>query len=114
MMKESYAKLVINNNIKKAIMFYPVIILIWCFYNNYSEEEFKFCGMIKLKTITNIQLNDYVTKSGLILKVPQNHYKKGKEKCDQTWDLALLGTPEPEPGLALIGSNIDEGFCIKE
>lgn len=111
MIKESYTKLVINNKVKKAMMFYPVIILIWCFYNNYSEEEFRIGGMIK---INKIYLNDYVTKSGLILKVPPNHYKQGKEKCDQTWDSALLATPEPEPGLTLIGSSIDEGFCIKE
>ncbi|MBP5467906.1 MAG: hypothetical protein J6Z11_01525, partial [Candidatus Riflebacteria bacterium] len=114
MIKESYPKLVINDKVKKAMMFYPIIILIWCFNNNYSDEEFNFCGMIKIETIQKVQLNDYVTKSGLILKVPKNHYKQGKEKCDQTWDAALLATPEPEPGLALIGSSIDQGFCIKE
>ena len=64
---------------------------------------FRADGMMKLK---KVPMNTFVTDSGITLLVPV--------LSDQCWDSELPSTPEPEKGLALRGTSIDDGFCLKE
>lgn len=103
MLKEAYPKLQINKKIKTFMMFYSLLIFIWCFSISYSMSEFGLCGMIVLR---KLPMNTFTTDSGLKLFVPA----QGK----QPWDSDLPATPEPEKGLSLIGTTMDNGFLIKE
>ena len=84
-------------------MYIPIILFLWAFGLGYSVDAFRLDGIIKLN---KVPMKTFITKSGLKLLVPII--------SDQCWDSQLPSTPEPEAGLALIGSSIDEGFCIKE
>ena len=103
MTKAAYPKLQINKKIKTFMMFYSVLIFIWCFSISYSMGEFGFCGMITLK---KLPMKTFVTNSGLKLLVPA----QGK----QPWDSDLPATPEPEKNLVLFSSTINDGFYINE
>ena len=103
MIKTAYPKLNIRNDIKKLFWFFPVFMFIWAFYVSYSIDEFRISGMVVLN---KLPMKNFVTDSGLTIYVPV--------KGDQCWDSALPSTPEPEKGLALLGSTLDEGFCMKE
>ena len=103
MVKAAYPKLILTSGIKKAMMFYTVVILIWCFDIGYSSDEFRIDGMMALH---GVPVKEFVTKSGLVLLKPTLN--------NQTWDTGLLATPEPEPGLELRGETIADGFRIKE
>ena len=84
------------------MMLFPVIIFLWAFGLGYSVNMFHITGIEKLK---KVPMKEFTTESGIKLLIPT--------LSDQCWDSALPSTPEPEKGLALIGSTIDEGFCIK-
>ena len=101
--KTALPKIKVMKKIKIGMMFYSVVIFIWCFNISYSMNEFGLCGIIVLK---KLPMNTFVTNSGLKILVPAN----GK----QPWDSDLPATPEPEKGLELIGSTISEGFRIKK
>ena len=100
--KTAFPKLKIKKGIKVAMMFYSVVIFIWCFSISFSMNEFGLCGMIVLN---KLPMKTFETDSGLKILVPAN----GK----QSWDSDLPSTPEPEKSLALRGETIDDGFCIK-
>ena len=101
--KTAFPKLKIKQGFKTAMMFYSVVIFIWCFSISYSMNEFGLCGMIVLN---KLPMKTFETNSGLKILVPV----QGK----QPWDSDLPATPEPEKGLSLIDSTIDSGFYIKE
>ncbi len=103
LLKKAYPFLRLNNNIKQVIMFIPVLLFIWAFGLGYSVNAFRIDGMTKLK---KVPMKSIETNSGLKLLVPI--------LSDQCWDSQLPSTPEPEAGLALIGSTLDDGFCIRE
>ena len=103
LLKATYPFIRFNKDYKQIVMFIPIIIFIWAFGLGYSVDAFRIDGMIKLN---KVPMKTFETKSGLKLIVPT--------LSDQCWDSEIPSTPEPETGLALIGSSIDEGFCIKE
>ena len=102
MLKELFPKISINSGVKKAMMFYPLVIFVWCFYISFSMNEFAINGIIVLK---KIPMKTFVTESGMKLLVPA----RGK----QPWDSELPSTPEPEPGLSFITDKIEDGIYIK-
>ncbi len=103
MVKEAYPKLIMAGWARKGLMFYTVVILIWCFDIGYSSDEFRINGIMPLH---GVPVKEFVTKSGLVLKFPHLN--------NQTWDTGLLATPEPEPGLELRGESLADGFRIRE
>lgn len=102
LLKKSYPSLKINKYIKNSFLFYSFFIFIWCFYINFSNNEFRIGKMIVLK---KIQMLDYITDSGLKLLYPIN-----KSQC---WDSDLPSTPEPDYRLELRGISLEDGFRIK-
>ena len=103
LVKSAYSALRLSNSIKKALLVFPVIMFIWAFWLGYTVDAFRIDGMIKLK---KVPMNIFVSDFGIKLLVPV--------LSDQCWDSDLPSTPEPEKGLALRGSTIDDGFYIKE
>lgn len=103
LVKKAYPALGVNIEIKRNMLIFPIIIFIWAFGLGYSVDMFRADGMMKLK---KVPMNTFVTDSGITLLVPV--------LSDQCWDSELPSTPEPEKGLALRGTSIDDGFCLKE
>ena len=103
MIKKAYPSLKAGAKLKKCLLFYSFVMFVLCFWNDYSSGEFMINGMYVLN---KIPMKTFVTQSGLSLLVPVVD--------NQCWDSALPSTPEPDKDLALRGSTIDEGFCIKK
>ena len=103
LVRKSYSAIKVSNSIKRVLLVFPIIMYIWAFWLGYSVDAFRIDGMMKLN---KAKMNTFVTNSGIKLLVPVI--------SDQCWDSELPSTPEPEKGLALIGSSIDDGFCINE
>ena len=103
LLKISYPNLKSNKTIKNCLMFYSFIMFIICFYTDYSANEFKFNGMIVLQKVA---MKEYISNYGLKILVPKYGYL--------AWDSELPSTPEPNKNLALLGSTLDDGFCMKE
>lgn len=103
LVKQAYPYLKIGKKGKDFLLFFSFFMFIVCFYNDYSANEFMISKMYVLK---KLPMNEYKTKTGLKILVPANG--------EQPWDSNLPATPEPEANLALRGSNLDDGFYIKE
>ena len=103
LVKKAYPVLRVNNEIRRGLLIFPAIIFVWAFGLGYSVDMFRADVMMKLN---KVPMNKFVTDSGITLLVPV--------LSDQCWDSELPSTPEPEKGLALRGTSIDDGFCLKE
>lgn len=103
LVKKAYPVLRVNNEIRRGLLIFPAIIFVWAFGLGYSVDMFRADMMMKLN---KVPMNKFVTDSGITLLVPV--------LSDQCWDSELPSTPEPEKGLALRGTSIDDGFCLKE
>ena len=90
-------------SLKNILMILPTILFIWGFMLQHSNNTFFIVG---IKKLNKVPMKVFVTKSGLKLLVPT--------LSDQCWDSDLPSTPYPNSDLALIGTSIDDGFCIKE
>ena len=103
MVKTAYPKLILKPYFKKALMFFPIIMFVWCFVLELSINTFHING---IEIMEKAKMKTFVTDSGLKLLVPT--------LSDQCWDSELPSTPEPRANLALRGSTIDDGFYITE
>ncbi len=104
LIKVSFPKIKVKKDIKNGFLFYSFFMFLICFCCDYSNDEFT---ITKMQIIRKINMNNYVTNSGLKILVPA----KKEENC---WDSDLPSTTEPNPYLALRGQSIDDGFCIKK
>ncbi len=103
LVKTAYPKMTLKPSLKNILMILPAILFIWGFMLQHSNNTFFIVG---IKKLNKVPMKVFVTKSGLKLLVPT--------LSDQCWDSDLPSTPYPNSNLALIGTSIDDGFCIKE
>ena len=68
----------------------------------YSARKFFIDG---IKPLNSISMRTFITHSGLKILIPP----KGVAQC---WDSPILSTIEPKDNLALLGSNIEDGFSL--
>ena len=103
LIKTMYSQLKVNKYIKIFLSFYAFILFIWNFSLAYSNGEFAIGG---IKPVIVTPMREFVSKSGLKVLIPQ----KGIVQC---WDSPIPSTIEPKLDLSLIGSKIENGFCLK-
>lgn len=99
----NYYDSIINNKIKKIIMFYPLFMFIWLFSIGYSNKEFFISKILILKKQPT---REYITRFGLRVLVPAR-------KDGILLDSDIPATPNTLEGLSLIGNDIKDGFCVK-
>ncbi len=100
--KTAHPNLTLNKKLKSALLFFSFFLFLWNFNLAYSAKEFFIDG---IKPLTPIPMRTFITQSGLKLLLPP----KGIAQC---WDSPILSTIEPKYNLALIGSNIEDGFYL--
>jgi hypothetical protein len=100
--KTAHSTLTLNKKPKSALLFFSFFLFLWNFNPAYSAKEFFIDG---IKPLTPIPMRTFITQSGLKLLLPP----KGIAQC---WDSPILSTIEPKYNLALIGSNIEDGFYL--
>lgn len=102
LLRTAYPKPAISEKIKKALLFYPGIILLYSFNLGLSNQLFQINGIIETP---KIEMRVYTTDSGLKVLTPA--------KGHLIWDSPILTTPEPRRSLALRTDRVEDGFCIK-
>ncbi len=90
-------------NLKKCMIFYPVIMLLWGFSSGCDTEIFRVNGMAVLD---KVETKIYITESGLKIEIPA--------KGSLCWIINVMSTPEPKPWLSLRKDSVEDGFCMRK